>query len=221
MTFTAAQRSFTPGAAGFGGSRLLELKLARVSSEHHWMVTTLGQIGACRGISPSSRRSGSASCCLRRATRAGRSGHGRHHGHRPVGFSRGRRLVLGGLDRGDGVDVGVDGRGEAFRELVGASGKPGLLVSAGADGDGVRRVLESGSSGSSGADGGTLDSLQPDVVHVHVGVVSPFSFAVARLAVARGLPCRRRPPGAACSTAWFRRCAPPSAQRAGGRRPRR
>ena len=33
-----------------------------------------------------------------------------------------------------------------------------------------------------------LDSLQPDVVHVHAGVVSPFAFDGARLAVARGLP---------------------------------
>ncbi|NMM18167.1 MAG: glycosyltransferase family 4 protein [Cellulomonas sp.] len=33
-----------------------------------------------------------------------------------------------------------------------------------------------------------LDSLQPDVVHVHAGVVSPFAFDGARLAVVRGLP---------------------------------
>ena len=33
-----------------------------------------------------------------------------------------------------------------------------------------------------------LDSLQPDVVHVHAGVVSPFAFDGARLAVARALP---------------------------------
>ncbi|MGV8977018.1 MAG: glycosyltransferase family 4 protein [Cellulomonas sp.] len=32
-----------------------------------------------------------------------------------------------------------------------------------------------------------LDSLQPDVVHVHAGVVSPFAFDGARLAIARGL----------------------------------
>lgn len=36
--------------------------------------------------------------------------------------------------------------------------------------------------------GAALDSVQPDVVHVHAGVVSPFAFDGARLAVARGLP---------------------------------
>ncbi|PVU82330.1 glycosyl transferase family 1 [Cellulomonas sp. WB94] len=36
--------------------------------------------------------------------------------------------------------------------------------------------------------GSALDSLAPDVVHVHAGVVSPFAFDGARLAVARGLP---------------------------------
>jgi len=36
--------------------------------------------------------------------------------------------------------------------------------------------------------GAALDSLAPDVVHVHAGVLSPFAFDGARLAVARGLP---------------------------------
>jgi glycosyltransferase involved in cell wall biosynthesis len=36
--------------------------------------------------------------------------------------------------------------------------------------------------------GATLDDVRPDVVHVHAGVVSPFAFDGARLALARGLP---------------------------------